>query len=200
MFMRIFTSCVQPKMRNQILTFITFLLTLNGCFVYDNTITWQDASDVIRYVPGEKIKWNKHGLNVRLEIERKNRQLYLPFLFVEFHRNRPLYYPEVVISSMDQKIIKFYDLNIEINTIKNEPLFTKLYSDTVSLNQFKDNKYNANLWHFSTDLIPELKEIEDSILINYSLKTIDTLGIVSKIERQNVKFIRTKYRRFESFF
>lgn len=174
-------------------------MLLNGCFVYDNTITWQDASDVIRYVPGENVKWDKHGLNVRLEIERKNRQFFLPFVFVEFHRSKPLYSPEIGMSSMDQKIIKFFDLKVEINTLNNEPIFSKMYPDTVKLNKFDEYEYNANMWQFNADLIPTLKEIEDSILINYSLKTIDTLGNVSAIEKQNVKFVRTKYRRFGSF-
>ena len=171
----------------------------NGCFVYDNTISWQDSADVIRYVPGEKLKKDTSDLKVRLEIERKNRQFFLPFLFVEIHRNKPLYYPEVGMSSMDQKVVKYFDLKVEIKTLKNEPVFTRLYPDTVVLNIFDEEKYNANLWQFSADLIPELKEIEDSIVVNYNLNTIDTLGNVTAIKKQNVKFVRTKYKRFGSF-
>ena len=101
---------------------------------------------------------------------------------------------------MDQKIVKFYDFRIEILTLEDDPIFSKWYSDTVELNIFEDAKFNGQLWPFSTDTIPGLKQIEDSIVINYSLKFIDTLGVESIFEQKNLKFVRTKYRRFGSFF
>jgi hypothetical protein len=195
-------------MKLKIFIFVFLPIVLNGCFAYDNTITWQDSSKVILHIPGERFKKDTSYLNIRFELDRANRQLVLPLVFCEIRKIKPFYHPTIGISSMDASIVKFFDLTVDITTLNGDSIFRENYLDTVSLNIFdiegyfdgERYKYNANQYSFKKDLIPKLKKMKDSILINYSLKTIDTLGIVSEIEKQNVSFIRTKYRRFGSFF
>jgi hypothetical protein len=191
-------------MKLRIFIFVLLPIVLYGCFAYDNTITWQDSSNVILFIPGEKFKKDTSNLEIRFELDRANRQLVLPFVYCTIHRMRPLYNPTVGMSSEDASIVKFFDLRVDIKTIDGNSIFRESYQDTVSLNIFdregyfdgKRYKYNANEHSFKKDLIPRLKKVNDSILIDYSLKVIDTEGNIDSVMRTEIKFIRTTYKNF----
>jgi hypothetical protein len=170
-------------------------LFLQGCFVYKNTITWKNTNTNV-YDNIENI--DSLDFQLKFSIEQSNRFIYLPFIFSETHKNKPIYNLVINTISKSKSIVMFSDFQLELQTCDSVLFFTRNFLDTLNLNKFKD--YNANINYLGEDiLIPQLKEIQDSILITYSLKTINNKGDTNEIKVQNLKFIRTKYKKFGSF-
>lgn len=178
------------------LLYSTFIISLilQSCFVYDNTISWEDASNI------RSNNSDKPSFNMSLDLQSSNRFIYLPFVFCEIHKKKPFYSPEISMTSRDQSIIKFFDFKLDILTLDGNYIFKKHYSDTVILNVFNDNKYNAQLYSYKVDYIPEIKEGMDTVLFNFSIKTVNNEGIINTIEKKNIKYARTHYKKFGSFF
>lgn len=175
----------------RILIGFSILLTFSGCFIYDNTISWEQQPN----------KPNSYkDLKVTLELNQSQRTLIFPFLFVIYNKNKDFYSPTLHITTVDKNIIQLIDFKFIIFDSRYNKILSDSINNEIKLNNFID--YNALLFDCNKEYFIEglnEKSIRDSINVDYEITFMYSNGSKQTFYFNQNKLIKTRYKKFGSF-
>jgi outer membrane lipoprotein-sorting protein len=183
-------------MKGIVIGFI-LLITLNGCFVYENTTSWKQTPSSFEEFQSKTLDYTK--LRTEVELTQPARMLYFPFLFVIYSKKKEFYTPTLQVSTNDSAIglsgFKYliYDIN------GNKVIADSVHVST-KLNKFLD--YNALVSSFGKQYqIVGLKEkkLGERMMIDYELTLSYSEGRKQKFYFKQKELIKTKRKEFGSF-
>jgi hypothetical protein len=180
-------------MKRRVFSIFIISLILQSCFVLDKSITWEDESKL-----NKTYGCDSTDIEIKMTIVRSPKFIPLPFIFLSIHKKRPIYNPQIyTYFNKKDSLISLTDFRFEL--LKNDSVFfSQNYSDTIKLSELNGNGDFIGVFGKKV-LIPKLNKVEDSILINYSFKTIDYRENVKEYQFKNVNYIRSKSKSFFFF-
>ena len=170
---------------------ILSLIMLNGCLIYQNTISWEQQPN----------KTNENSdLKAQFELSQSQRFLTFPFLFINYSKKKELYAPILHLTTIDsaKSLIEF---RFVIDDTNGNRVFSDSIDYTIVLNKVLD--YKALSFDFKREYsIKGLteREIGDTMKIDFELTLLYSNGSKEKFYFKQKKLVKTRMKKLSSYF